>query len=129
MSLPGRQPYEAVCSVARDGIAEGSTVDVAVSRFNRRSIAMLPGRSSQRAERRNSQGPIVFSTRSPSGGQDPADRLQSIFRAAEASGVHILAPDQEASHLAALTKLGELHGNGVLTDAEFAAEKARIIGQ
>lgn len=139
VSLPGKEPYEAVCSVARDGISEGSTVDVAVSRFNRRSIAMLPGRTSQREVRRNSQGPIVFSTRSPSGqgpvvfstgssgGQAGADRLQSIFGAAAAGGVH--NPDPEASHLAALAKLGELHGQGVLTDAEFATEKARLIGQ
>jgi hypothetical protein len=141
VSLPGKQPYEAVCSVARDGISEGSTVDVAVSRFNRRSIAMLPGRSSQRETHRNSQGPIVFSTSSPSGqgpvvfstgssgGQDGAARLQSIFRAAEAGGVHIQGPDPEASHLAELAKLGELHSQGVLTDAEFATEKARLIGQ
>lgn len=129
VSLPGKPPYQAVCSVARDGISEGSTVDVAVSRFNRRIVTILPGRTSPRAERRNAQGPIVFSTSSLSGGQDGADRLQSIFRAAEASGVHIQAPDPEARHLAALAKLGELHSQGVLTDAEFAAEKARLIGQ
>jgi Short C-terminal domain len=129
VTLPGKQPYEAVCSVARDGISEGSTVDVAVSRFNRRSVAILPGRSSQRAERRYAQGPIVFSTRSPSGGQNPAGQLQDFLRTAQSGGVHIQAPDPETSHLAALAKLGELHSQGVLTDAEFAAEKARLIGQ
>jgi hypothetical protein len=29
--------------------------------------------------------------------------------------------------MAALKDLGELHASGVLTDAEFAAEKARIL--
>jgi hypothetical protein len=130
VSIPGQQPYEAVCGVARDDLREGSTVDVAVSRFNRRSVAILTRQQpSQRAERRSGQVPVVFSTSSPSGGQDPADRLQSVLRAAEAGGVHIQAPDPEASHLAALAKLGELHSQGVLTDAEFAAEKTRIIGQ
>jgi Short C-terminal domain len=129
VSLPGKQPYEAVCSVARDGIPEGSTVDVAVSRFNRRSIAILSRRPGQGAARGSGQGPVIFSAGSPSGGQDPAGRLQSVLRAAEAGGVHIQAPDPEASHLAALAKLGELHSQGVLTDEEFAAEKTRIIGQ
>lgn len=143
VTLPGKQPYEAVCSIARDDFREGSTVDVAVSRFNRKSIAILPGRSSSspRADRRNSQGPVVFSTSAlggqgpvvfstgTPGGQNPADGFQNIFRAAEASGVHIQGPDPEASHLAALAKLGELHSQGVLTDAEFAVEKARLIGQ
>jgi hypothetical protein len=128
VSLPGKEPYEAVCSVARGDISQGSTVDIAVSRFNRRSIAMLPGRPAQKVEFRNGQGPVVFSTSTP-GGQNPAEAFQSVFRAAGASGVHIQGPDPEASHLAALAKLGELHSQGVLTDAEFATEKARLIGQ
>jgi hypothetical protein len=40
------------------------------------------------------------------------------------------APVAEASsadRMAALKDLGELHASGVLTDAEFAAEKARIL--
>jgi hypothetical protein len=96
-----------VCSVARDGIPEGSTVDVAVSWFNRRRIAIL-GRPDRGADHGSSQGPVVFSTGSLSGGEDPAGRLQSVLRAAEAGEVHIQAPGPEASHLAALAKLGEL---------------------
>jgi hypothetical protein len=46
VAIPGKAPYEASCSVARDDFAEGSTVNVAVSRFNRRSVAIL---SEQRA--------------------------------------------------------------------------------
>lgn len=90
---------------------------------------MLPRRFSPEPVRRDSHGPLVISTRSPSGGQDPFGRLQSVLQAAEASGVHVQAPDPETSHLAALAKLGELHSQGVLTDAEFAAEKSRLIGQ
>jgi hypothetical protein len=143
VSLPGKQPYEAVCGVARDGIPEGSTVDVAVSRFNRRSVAILAPRPVQSAPPRGGhqvpvvfstssqpgQGPVVFSTGSPSGGQDPAARLQDFLRTAQSGGVHVQAPDPEAAHLAALAKLGDLHSQGVLTDAEFAAEKTRLIGQ
>jgi hypothetical protein len=44
------------------------------------------------------------------------------------------APDQYAPAAPAedpiemLTKLGQLHADGVLTDEEFAAEKAKILG-
>jgi hypothetical protein len=31
--------------------------------------------------------------------------------------------------MAALAQLGQLHRQGVLTDAEFAAEKARILAE
>jgi hypothetical protein len=151
VSVPGKAPYEAVSSVARSGFHEGSTVDVAVSRFNRKIVAILGSRLSQDAAGDGSQGPVAYSSGSPaggrgpvpggrqvpvvfssgpsSGGQDPADRLQGLLRAAGAGGLHIQGPDPEASHLAALAKLGELHSQGVLTDGEFATEKARLIGQ
>ena len=35
----------------------------------------------------------------------------------------------ESQRLAALARLGQLHSQGVLTDAEFAAEKARILAE
>jgi hypothetical protein len=35
----------------------------------------------------------------------------------------------ESQRLAALARLGQLHREGVLTDAEFAAEKARILAE
>jgi len=33
-----------------------------------------------------------------------------------------------AEHLVELEKLGQLHTDGVLTDAEFAAAKAKVLG-
>ena len=36
--------------------------------------------------------------------------------------------DSEDTRLQRLERLGELHQKGVLTDAEFAAEKARVLG-
>jgi hypothetical protein len=35
----------------------------------------------------------------------------------------------EAQKLSMLTRLGHLHSQGVLTDAEFAAQKAQILGE
>jgi hypothetical protein len=43
VTLPGKAPYDASCSVARNDIPQGSTVDIAASRFNRRSVAILSG--------------------------------------------------------------------------------------
>jgi hypothetical protein len=37
-------------------------------------------------------------------------------------------PEDENSRLGRLERLAELHGKGVLTDDEFAAEKARVLG-
>jgi len=36
--------------------------------------------------------------------------------------------EDENSRLGRLERLAELHGKGVLTDDEFAAEKARVLG-
>ncbi len=38
------------------------------------------------------------------------------------------APTEGPSDLDQLTQLGELHASGVLTDDEFAAQKAKILG-
>ena len=38
------------------------------------------------------------------------------------------AADDEDARLARLERLAELHEKGVLTDEEFAAEKARVLG-
>jgi len=35
----------------------------------------------------------------------------------------------EAERLSLLTQLGQLHKQGVLTDAEFAQQKAQILGE
>ena len=38
------------------------------------------------------------------------------------------AASGESDRIAELGKLGELHSEGILTDEEFAAEKAKILG-
>ncbi|MDX6586840.1 MAG: hypothetical protein QOI31_1313 [Solirubrobacterales bacterium] len=38
------------------------------------------------------------------------------------------APPAQADPIAQLRELGELHESGVLTDEEFAAQKAKILG-
>jgi hypothetical protein len=38
------------------------------------------------------------------------------------------AAPSEADTIAQLTQLGELHAQGILTDEEFAAQKAKVLG-
>ena len=52
---------------------------------------------------------------------------QTVYVQAPAPAPAAAAP-AENDTLAQLTQLGELHANGVLTDEEFAAQKAKILG-
>jgi hypothetical protein len=119
VTIPGKEPYQASCSVARDNIAEGSTVNVAVSRFNRRSVTIL-------ADRPISAAP----GRQPSQGSTDREQLlvQSLQSAHSGQRPQSPAADPGLSHVDALAKLADLHRTGALTDAEFATEKSRIIG-
>jgi hypothetical protein len=63
---------------------------------------------------------------------DRIQRRQSEQWAAQgdqaAPGSTASAPTAMDSTLAQLTQLGELRASGVLTDAEFEAQKSRILG-
>jgi hypothetical protein len=60
-----------------------------------------------------------------SGGQGPPQPLPSGAPAAAAPPPAPAAPGDDI--LDRLTRLGELRANGVLTEAEFEAQKARIL--
>jgi hypothetical protein len=45
------------------------------------------------------------------------------------SGVGLTVPSTESERLSTLEQLGRLHQQGVLTDAEFAEQKARILSE
>ena len=47
---------------------------------------------------------------------------------AEPQGAPAPAPAPAADPMAQLKELGELHQSGVLTDEEFAAQKAKLLG-
>lgn len=55
-------------------------------------------------------------------------RLPEVRRDEDAGEAPTAVIDGEDARLQRLERLGELHGKGVLTDEEFAAEKARILG-
>jgi hypothetical protein len=107
ITIPGRAPYRAQCTVAREGVPAGSTVRVAVSKMNRRSVAMLPD-------------PVT-----PAHGHH--GQMWQVPSPAGTGERHIPAPGGELDRIQALKQLVDLHRQGALTDAEFAAEKSRIL--
>jgi Short C-terminal domain len=114
VSIPGRSPYETDCAICAAGIREGSTVGVAVSRHNHRRVTIDVGQAGDHAP-----GAATYTL--PAGGT-----IVTIdARPAHESG----EPATDAERIAELTQLGRLHDQGVLTDAEFASEKARVLGQ
>lgn len=48
--------------------------------------------------------------------------------AAPPAATPVAAPAQQDDSIEKLTQLGQLHESGVLTDEEFAAEKAKVLG-
>jgi hypothetical protein len=65
------------------------------------------------------------------GQQEDAAAQQSAYDQGLADSQAAAAPapvDAAPDPIAQLTQLGQLHEQGVLTDAEFAAQKAKILG-
>jgi hypothetical protein len=119
--IPGQEPYETICLICAAGIPVGAVVNVAVSPHNRKRVTIDVGQGSEHGA----------GVPRPARGTGPAARR---FAAAGARAGRDTGPgwpefpsSPDNQRLAALAQLGRLHGQGVLTDAEFAAEKARIL--
>jgi hypothetical protein len=112
VSIPGTAPYETDCRICAPGYAQGSTVAVAVSPHNHARVTIDPGQSDH-AIQGSWSGHRATATATFTGGDDG--------RGASASPA--------AAHFGELEKLGQLHSQGILTDEEFAAEKARLLGE
>jgi hypothetical protein len=114
VSVPGRAPYETVCRMCAAGISQGATVDVAVAPHNHKRVAIDVGQG--RGEPRTTERDTVlptFRALPP----EPEDTPPAEFLTPEAERVHLLV------------ELARLHRQGAITDAEFAAEKSRILGR
>jgi hypothetical protein len=111
VSVPGRDPYEADCAICLPGLRVGQAVDVAVGPHNRKRVTIA---------REQEQDDV------------PPGRIHT-FRAGDVGIDLDFGPagvrSANAERIEELTKLGRLHRDGVLTDAEFAGEKARILGE
>jgi len=125
VSIPGRKPYETDCSICVSGITPGSTVHVAASRLNHKRVTIDVGQGSYRGTADPRYHPAPVADRVAAADGRPFADLGGQRRLP--TGIN---PDAGAgmARIAQLAELGRLHKDGVLTDAEFAAEKARILG-
>ncbi|MGH3374226.1 MAG: hypothetical protein ACRDP6_05775 [Actinoallomurus sp.] len=115
VSLPDRAPYETVSWMCVR-IGEGAIVDVMVAPHNRHRIRVETGHAPIERRTPEMQAAIdVFST-FPETENEPQDTPPEP-----------LSPGTERIHR--LVELARLHREGELGDAEYAAEKARIIGR
>jgi hypothetical protein len=113
VSIPGGAPYETDCRICAPGYSEGSTVQVAVAPHNHKRVTIDPGQS----------GHAIQGSR---GGQRV--RATATFTAEDDGPARGASASPAAAHFGELEKLGQLHSQGILTDEEFAAEKARLLG-
>jgi hypothetical protein len=122
VSVPGKDPYETDFSICAAGISVGSTVDVAVSPHNRKRVTVDVGQ----AHKKGAPYPTLSLQDQPVRIQDRFSRIQDGTARIQDGTAPIIAA---ADRVDVLARLSQLHSQGDLTDAEFAAEKARILRQ
>jgi len=126
VSIPGRAPYETSCSICAAGISAGSVVNVAVSPHNRKRVTIDVGQAGRDGSGR--PRPVPGAGRADqrfaaAGPFPPAATTDTVLPWQQYS------PSPDNQRMAALSQLARLHHQGVLTDAEFAAQKTRILAE
>lgn len=126
VSIPGKAPYETNCAICASGISEGSTVDVAVSPHNKHRVTIDVGQGSKSAA--PASRPVTGNGVDISGilasagiGAGAGSRVYSLGQQGQTS--------DETQRIGMLPQLSQLHRQGVLTDDEFAAQKAQVLGE
>jgi Short C-terminal domain len=132
VDLPGKKPYKTTCRICASGIRQGQTVNVAASKHNRKRVTIDIGQGQPSGAPRQAPGAAY----SPVGsGSDGPGRVPANYVSAShvssyaASGVGRDTPSTDSERFSALEQLGSLHKQGVLTDTEFAEQKARILAE
>jgi hypothetical protein len=123
VSVPGRAPYETSCSICAAGVRQGSVVNVAVSPHNRKRVTIDVGQGGKNG----AGGPYLAPGTGPAGQRFPAADARVIRDTGRVW--QEFAPSRDNQRIAALAQLGQLRNQGILTDAEFAAQKARILAE
>jgi hypothetical protein len=113
VNVPGKRPYKTSCRICASGISEGQTVTVAVAPHNHKRVTIDVGQGQQGGQRR----PVAVAS-------PVATHRHSGYAG---SGVGLIMPKTESERLTTLAQLGHLHQQGIVTDAEFAEQKARIL--
>ena len=117
VTIPGRAPYETDCSICVPDLSEGTVVNVAVAPHNHRRVTIDVGQDAK-------DGPRVPR---PVPGHAPAVPADTEARTPGWRPAGQTASD--AQRIGLLTQLGQLHSQGILTDSEFAAQKAQLLSE
>ncbi|MBS1879783.1 MAG: SHOCT domain-containing protein [Actinobacteria bacterium] len=118
---------------ANFAVAFGTTKDRVVSAVRGSGIPEKVGEQASKLrlpevrmpERRSEGG----APRGGGGGGSEAPTQEAPTQEAPTTEAPTTVLDEEDARLARLERLGELHQKGILTDEEFAAEKARLLGR
>lgn len=132
VTLPGRAPYDTDVRICASGISQGSVVNVAASKHNHKRVTIDVGQGSKDYNGVPRPTPVAGAAASSFRGSG-AVRIVNDFSATSTLGatsaMNATSQDSEDDRLRMLAQLGQLHSQGVLTDAEFEAQKAKILAE
>ncbi len=122
MSIPGRAPYDTSCGICAAGISQGSTVKVAASPRNRKRVTIDVGQAD--APKRTRLSTLVVGAQVST----PPQARYARPTPYTASGPRPGPQQDDSERIRLLAQLAQLHQHGHLTDTEFAAQKAKVLG-
>ena len=123
VTVPGWAPYKTMLYICAS-LSEGETIPVRVARFNRKRVTIDPVAYNQQYGERVRQSPSASSRGSDDLGEVLA-RTQVLTAQLSSAKATAAEPDVADE----LTKLARLRDQGILTDAEFATQKAKLLAR
>ena len=123
VTVPGWAPYKTMLYICAS-LTEGETIPVRVARHNRKRVTIDPVAYNQQYGERVRQSPSASSR-----GSDDIDATLADIQAMTARMRDSKATAAEPDVADELTKLATLRDRGILTDAEFATQKAKLLAK
>jgi hypothetical protein len=124
VTVPGWPPYKTMLYICAS-LSEGETIPVRVARFNRKRVTIDPVAYAQQYDKRVRQSPSATS----GGSSEDLDGVLANIQALTARMNDSAATPAQPDVADELTKLALLRDRGILTDAEFATQKAKILAK
>ena len=120
VTVPGWQPYKTMLYICAQ-LTAGETIPVRVARFNRKRVTIDREAYNAQYNARMASAEDGSGERADYGAvAASAERLAALLRSASPATTGPDVADE-------LTKLASLRDKGILTDAEFAAQKAKLL--
>jgi len=124
VTVPGWAPYKTMLYICAS-LSEGETIPVRVARFNRKRVTIDPVAYEQQYSKRVRQAPSASSA----GASDDLGEVLANIQTLTTRLKDASATEAEPDVADELTKLATLRDRGILTDAEFAAQKAKLLAR